>query len=304
MPLPDVDVVIPTKDRPELLARAVRSVLAQDYAGRLRVIVVADGVAPRLDEDTDANRSVLVIRNDRSPSAAAARNAGILAATAPLIAFCDDDDTWTPGKLTAQLIAWRAADAAIGCGTGFVRLSATGGRSARIPQSASIDHRQLLRSRVYEVLMSSLVFDRLRLVNEVGLLDEGIPGSYGEDYDLMLRATAAGPVAAVRQPLVEKLSHPGSFFAQRWDLIIEAIGYLLAKHPDLATDRHGLARLYGRTALAHAALDHRRVARSWATAALRLSATERNAWVALSMATGLLRASLVATVADRRGRDL
>lgn len=304
MSLPDVDVVIPTKDRPDLVSRAVGSVVAQDYPGFIRVIVVADGAPPELQNDSRANRRVCVSRNDRSPSAAAARNAGILAATAPLVAFCDDDDTWTPGKLTAQVAALRAAEDAIGCGTGFVRLSATSGRSERIPRSATIDHAQLLRSRVYEVLMSSLVFDRTRLLEEVGLLDEAIPGSYGEDYDLMLRATRAGPVVAVRQPLVEKLSHSGSFFAQRWDLIIEAIRYLLAKHPDLARDRQGLARLYGRTALAQAALGHRSAAWVWATTALRLSASERNSWVALAMATGLLRPSLVSTLADRRGRDL
>jgi glycosyltransferase involved in cell wall biosynthesis len=120
--LPDVDVVIPTKDRPELVDRAVQSVLAQDYAGSIRVLVVADGSPPNLRADDNANRSVQVLRNDRAPSAAAARNVGILAAEAPLVAFCDDDDTWKPGKLTAQVAALRSIPDAIGCGTGFVRV--------------------------------------------------------------------------------------------------------------------------------------------------------------------------------------
>ncbi|MBC7800025.1 MAG: glycosyltransferase, partial [Gemmatimonadaceae bacterium] len=40
---PAVDVVIPARDEAEGIAAAVRSVLAQEYAGPLRVIVVDDG---------------------------------------------------------------------------------------------------------------------------------------------------------------------------------------------------------------------------------------------------------------------
>ena len=44
--LPSVGVVIPTRNRPELMLRALDAVLAQDYQGALRIIVVYDGTPP------------------------------------------------------------------------------------------------------------------------------------------------------------------------------------------------------------------------------------------------------------------
>ena len=41
---PSVSVVIPTMDRPDLLRRAIRSALIQEYQGPLEVVVVYDGV--------------------------------------------------------------------------------------------------------------------------------------------------------------------------------------------------------------------------------------------------------------------
>ena len=45
-PLPAVTVVIPTRDRPALLRTAVDAVLAQDYPGEVRCVVVHDGTEP------------------------------------------------------------------------------------------------------------------------------------------------------------------------------------------------------------------------------------------------------------------
>ena len=80
---PTVSVVVPTRDRPELLRAAVRAILAQDYPGPIEVVVVFDQSEP--DESltelaTGPDRAVRVIRNDRTPGLAGARNSGILAA--------------------------------------------------------------------------------------------------------------------------------------------------------------------------------------------------------------------------------
>ena len=47
---PSVSAVIPTRDRPELLARAVQSVLNQSYPGPLECVVVFDQQAPRMPD--------------------------------------------------------------------------------------------------------------------------------------------------------------------------------------------------------------------------------------------------------------
>lgn len=113
--MPLVSVVIPTRHRPKLVLRAIRSVLNQTY-GDIEVIVVVDGP----DEDTIAAlRSVVdsrlqIVINPRSLRAAGARNVGADYATGEWIAFLDDDDEWLSNKLERQMAF------ASGCGTALV----------------------------------------------------------------------------------------------------------------------------------------------------------------------------------------
>ncbi|MFO1058505.1 MAG: glycosyltransferase family 2 protein [Dongiaceae bacterium] len=104
-----VSVVLPTWNRAATLPRAIRSVLDQTH-GALELIVVDDG-------STDATREVVAalaeprlryLPFERNRGQAAARNAGIAASTADLVAFQDSDDIWMPEKLARQLEALRA----------------------------------------------------------------------------------------------------------------------------------------------------------------------------------------------------
>jgi glycosyltransferase involved in cell wall biosynthesis len=108
---PDVSVVIPTRERPSLVTRAVRSALAQTHRD-IEVLVVVDGP----DEATTgalaglADDRLRVVRNPTRQGAPNARNVGVREARARWTALLDDDDEWHPGKLAAQL------DAAAGAG--------------------------------------------------------------------------------------------------------------------------------------------------------------------------------------------
>lgn len=302
-----VSVVIPTRDRPEMLRRAVASVLEQDYPGAVEVVVVQDRPDPDAPEPTfpirRADRSVRLLANHDAPGAAATRNIGLRAATGDLVALCDDDDVWLPGKLADQVAALQASPAAIGCGTGYVLVQGEQ-RVTRIPDVSEMTHSALLRSRVADVHPSSLVFHRELLIERVGLLDEQVPGSYGEDYDWLLRATTVGPVLALQAPYVEVLWHPGSFFTGQWQVIAEAISYLLAKHPDFRSEPQGLARLYGRLAFAYASLGDRAAARHWAVRTLQVSPKEKRGYVALAAGLRLLPPATAAKLANARGRGI
>ncbi|MGA5298508.1 glycosyltransferase family 2 protein [Nucisporomicrobium flavum] len=110
---PEVSVVIPTRNRPELLARAVRSVLAQTVAA-LEVVVVADGpdeATPKALAEIGDPRVRLIALPVRG-GAPNARNTGIREARAPWTALLDDDDEWLPPKLAVQLELARSADCA------------------------------------------------------------------------------------------------------------------------------------------------------------------------------------------------
>ena len=114
-----VSAVIPTRGRPELLCRAVRSALAQTLRA-IEVVVVIDGEDPasRLAlAELAPDRRLRVLELSARVGGSDARNRGVDAAVGEWIAFLDDDDEWLPGKLEAQLEAVSKSTAPILIGT-------------------------------------------------------------------------------------------------------------------------------------------------------------------------------------------
>jgi glycosyltransferase involved in cell wall biosynthesis len=101
-------VVVPTRGRPAALRRCVASLLAQRLPddAALDVIVVDDGSVPpvTLDPPPPGAPPVRVIRQENQ-GPAAARNAGLRAATGALVAFIDDDCEATPSWAASLLAA-------------------------------------------------------------------------------------------------------------------------------------------------------------------------------------------------------
>lgn len=104
-----VSVVIPTRNRPELVLRAVRSAVGQTYKN-LEIVVVVDG-PDRETVETLAHLgepSVRICELEQSVGAAEARNEGVRRANGEWIAFLDDDDEWLPTKIEKQVHAAEA----------------------------------------------------------------------------------------------------------------------------------------------------------------------------------------------------
>jgi glycosyltransferase involved in cell wall biosynthesis len=299
-----VSVVIATRDRPELLRRAVEAVMRQDFAGSIACIVVTDGGAAvdlaAAPEDAAGPRSIETVPNRRTPGLAGARNTGADAASGAHLAFCDDDDEWLPGKLSAQLDALQRSDAEVSV-TG-VRIEYQGSATDRLPP-AIVTRADLLRSRAAAVHPSTILVRMDAFRDRIGPVDEAIPGSYGEDYDWLLRAAASGPIVGVREPLV-RVRWGGSLFADRWQTMIDAIGYLIEKHPELVDDDANAARLFGRIAFANAALRRRGDAARWAWRSVRRRPWERRPYLALAVASGVVRASTIQRRANAAGRGV
>jgi glycosyltransferase involved in cell wall biosynthesis len=110
-----LSVVIPTRDRPALLADALRTLAAQDVdAGVLDVVVVDDGSTGDLRAIVAAAASPIVpMRLERQDPAGlnSARDRGVRATEGEVIAFLDDDVLVAPGWARALLDAF----ASTGC---------------------------------------------------------------------------------------------------------------------------------------------------------------------------------------------
>jgi glycosyltransferase involved in cell wall biosynthesis len=300
---PSITVVVPTHDRPVLLREVLRSVADQRYPGRLDVLVVFDrndpddslpGEFPELD--------IRVIRNDRKPGLAGARNTGILRSTADLVAFCDDDDQWLPGKLDAQIAALRTAPEAELVSTSIV-VRFEGKDSVRLAGTDRVELAHLLRSRMAMVHSSTLLFRRTALVEDIGLIDEDIPGAMSEDWDILLRAARRRPIVHVDQPLVRVLWGSSSFFTQRWDLKFSSHEWMLAQHPDILGDAVGAGRVLAQMAFAEAAMGRRRAAVHRSFAALRHNWREPRAFFALAVAAGVSPGTVLSAL-HRHGRGV
>ncbi|MFV2084346.1 glycosyltransferase family 2 protein [Micromonospora sp. LOL_021] len=301
---PTISVVVPTRDRPELLREAIAAIREQDYPAPVEVVVVYDQSTPdtALASD-DPHRPVRVICNGRTAGLAGARNSGILAATGELVAFCDDDDQWLPGKLTAQvdeLLAHPDAEF-VSCG---IQVSYDGTVNDRVLDLDSVSLAALLRDRMTELHPSTFLIRRAALVDGFGLVDEEIPGSYAEDYEFLLRAARSAPLRNLRTPYVLVRWHKRSYFAQRWDTIATALQWLLDRYPEFATEPAGEARVAGQIAFAEAAAGHRRGAIRWARHTLARNPREPRAYLALAVASRAVRPDLVLRTLHKRGRGI
>jgi glycosyltransferase involved in cell wall biosynthesis len=296
-----VDVVVATRNRPDLLRLALEGILAQDHDGPITCHVVFDQCDP--DHSVareDPGRTVSVLTNTRRPGLAGARNTGILAGRAPFVAFCDDDDVWLPEKLSAQLRQMDDDDSATA--VSGITVEYADHAVDRVPTSSELVLAHLVRHRVMAAHPSTVVVRRDPLVSTIGLIDEEIPGSYGEDFDWLLRAAAAGPIAVVPRPLV-RVRWGGSQVSRQWQTIVDAIDYGLAKHPAFHADPRALGRLYGRRAFALAAL--RRPEAKWAVLrTLRVAPLEPRGYLAAAVALRLVTADRLLHLAHLRGHGI
>lgn len=189
----NISVIIPTCDRPEMLARALASVHVQGLAAG-EVIVVNDG---RSDV---AVAGAKVLRTGPYSGPAAARNAGALAAGCDHLAFLDDDDEWAPGHLETM---WRLLGDGDVAATAFRRHTRAGEVEVREPPSDLCASAWLVRNQ--GIQGSNLAVRRRTFLGLQGF-DELL--WCGEDIDFAIRCAEGGVRYAMsREPTVTCHAH-------------------------------------------------------------------------------------------------
>jgi glycosyltransferase involved in cell wall biosynthesis len=100
-----VSVIIPAYQAATTLARALDSVLQQDYPW-LEVVIVDDGstdATRRVAEQFAARDQRVKYHRQANQGPASARNMAVAISSGEYLAFLDDDDEWRPGKLQYQV---------------------------------------------------------------------------------------------------------------------------------------------------------------------------------------------------------
>ena len=94
-----ISIIIPSKNRPELVCRAISSVKNQSFKD-YEIVLINDGSDVSYDHVKNSlDSSDVYIENQESLGVSAARNAGILQAKYDWILFLDDDDELRSGYL-------------------------------------------------------------------------------------------------------------------------------------------------------------------------------------------------------------
>ncbi len=182
---PLVSIVMPVRNRPEQVAEAIASVIAQTYP-RWQLLVVDDGSTdstPDVVRDlARADDRIHLMQEDRR-GVSGARNAGLAEANGELVAFLDSDNTWEPDFLRVML----------------ARMAHTGSRFAHSAVRGSRDGQVWYRAEgggVTELLhgnfidLNAVVVTR-ELLDSVGHFDERLRRMV--DWDLAIRLARAEP---------------------------------------------------------------------------------------------------------------
>src|SRR5215468_7298309 len=201
---PDISVVLATYDRRHSLPRAIASVLAQDDV-RFELIMVDD--ASRDDTPdylaTLSDPRIRVITAERNGGPSAARNLGLKAARAGIVAFLDSDDAYLPRRLAAPLAAF-AGDAGLVCTlSSAIRHDRKRSREALVPavRLAAPAFEWALICDLIPVEATSITVRRDAAL-AVGGFCERL--RLTEDRELLIRLAQRGGAQLLSEPLWEK----------------------------------------------------------------------------------------------------
>lgn len=189
---PLVSVIIPTRNRADLLHRALSSVMQQTYM-RLEIIVVDDasndGTGAVVSSMADGR--IRYIRHEISRGGAAARNTGIRLCTGDVIGFLDDDDEWEAEKTEEQLRLLRDYDAVI-------TASNKSGDLSRFNGKKTVDVDDLRRGK-FTAGGTGVLIAKASVLKET-LFDESLPRY--QDWDLFIRIALQCTIGYLNKPLV------------------------------------------------------------------------------------------------------
>jgi glycosyltransferase involved in cell wall biosynthesis len=176
---PKISVIIPTYNRPHLIARAIKSVLNQTYKN-FEIVVIDNNLDKKTKEVIDKfnDKRIIYIHNTENTNAPASRNLGVKKSSfdSKYISFLDDDDEFFP-KFFEKTIAVLEGDKSISLVTTEWELRSRNGKKIRNDKYSK---------NFWEIPVSSgWVIDKNIFLKEDFWFDEKL--KFMEDFDFGLR---------------------------------------------------------------------------------------------------------------------
>jgi glycosyltransferase involved in cell wall biosynthesis len=204
---PRVSVIIPTKDRPQLLEQALASAAAlRGDDLDLELIVADNGSVADIEAIARCYGAKFTVTLTPGPSAA--RNAGLAVATGEFVAFLDDDDLWTRKHIRSHLTFLSQHQDFAAVVSQVVRTDMEGNPTSepypdRMPADGRLFKQFLLNWHQIGALVA-----RTEVIQALGGFDEALPA--GEDWDLFLRLAISQKIGFVPVPTVLFRARPAA----------------------------------------------------------------------------------------------
>jgi glycosyltransferase involved in cell wall biosynthesis len=223
-----VSVIVPTRDRPALLRKALASIRAIEGPDICFEILVGDnGNSSETKTIVEAFSGVyLPVYRE---GAAAARNAGLRVASGEFIAFLDDDDEWAIGNVRPHI---KIMDANADVAAVFGQILSVNYNLQPIgdPWPAKWPSKQKLfvtmLSGYYPQIGATVV--RVSRLDSIGLMDESLIGD--EDWDWQLRIARSHRIEFVDEPCIYFRVRPVGSYDELQNLRIKYCLKVFGRH--------------------------------------------------------------------------
>lgn len=200
--MPEVSVIILTRNRPHLLKRAVQSVFDQTFQD-FELIIVDDASN---DETPDVinnfnDQRIKYLRNLENKGEAGSRNEGLKAVQGEFVAFLDDDDEWLSQKIELQVNVLRKKNETLGLVyTGYYEFDLETKRIIReiIPKKKGDLSEEIF---IGNWIGLSTVLVKNECFQDIGRFDESLASA--PDYDMWIRMANKYEFDYIAMPLVK-----------------------------------------------------------------------------------------------------
>ncbi len=228
-----ISVIVPTKDRPKMLPRAIDSICSQTIKPEEIIVINDASTTPYHDiiEQLKIRSPIPIIyqKCEQASGPSITRNTGAKIASGDILMFLDDDDIWLPQKLENQLniLTEHPEVGLVYAGRSVVDESGNFLFQIEPKLSGTIYYEMLQKNHIG---ITSSVAVRKNLFLEVGGFDVEIP--VREDYDLWIRLSKLTNIAFDPKPTVQWTIHsqPRKQTSSKPEIYEQAVQRILQKY--------------------------------------------------------------------------